>query len=147
LPREVEDQIGRREKPCAVAGQDRLVDEILGDHRFAETMWRDDDHVFPLQEKVQREDALDGRPMDRLRPRPFPIDHRFVAAEARIFEAPLDALPQAGLELGLCQAFELHHRTPAFLRGAGNEVIELAGGVDQPELLELITQGRRDRIG
>ncbi len=67
--------------------------------------------------------------------------------EARVSEAALDAVPQAGLELGLDEAFELHDGTPALLRGARDEVIELAGGVDEPELPQLITQRRRDRIG
>ena len=82
-----------------------------------------------------------------VRPRPFEIGHRLEAAEARVLEPPLDALPQAGLEFGLDEAFELDDGTPALLRGAGDEVIEVGGGVDEPELPQLITQRRRDRIG
>ena len=54
-----------------------------------------------------------------------------------------------GAEHGITsnEAFELDDGTPALLHGAGDEVIELAGGVDEPELLELITQRRRNRIG
>ena len=85
--------------------------------------------------------------MDRLRPLPFPIRHRLEAPEARVPEPAFDAVAQAGLELGLDQAFELHDGTPALLRGARDEVIELGGGVDEPELPELITQRRRNRIG
>ena len=147
LTREIEDEVGRREKPRRVAGQNRLVDQILGDHGLAEAVWRDDDRVLTLREKVQGEDALDGGPMDRLRPRPFPVGHRLEAPETRISETPLDSLPQAGLELSLHQAFELHDRTPAFLGRARDEVIEIAGGVKEPELPQLITQRRRDRIG
>ena len=98
-------------------------------------------------EKVEREDAVDGRPMDRLRPRPFPIGHRLEAAETGVPEPTLDAVPQAGLEFGVHEAFELHDGTPALLRGARDEVIELDGGVDEPELPQLITQRRRNRIG
>ena len=85
--------------------------------------------------------------MNRLRPGPFPIRHRLEVPETRVPEPAFDPVPQAGLELRLDQAFELHDGTPAFLRGARDEVVELAGGVDDPELLELITQRRRDRIG
>ena len=78
---------------------------------------------------------------------PFEIGHRLEAAEARVLEPAFDALAQAGLEFGLDEAFELDDGTPALLRGARDEVIELGGGVDEPELPQLITQRRRDRIG
>ena len=61
LPGEIEDQIGGGEEARGVAGEDRLVDEILGDHRLAEAVRRDDDHVLALREEVEGEDALDGR--------------------------------------------------------------------------------------
>lgn len=69
-------------KAGRVARQDRLVDQILRDHRRPQAVQRDDDHV--LAEKVQREDAVDGRPMNRLRPVPLPIDHRLEAPEPRV---------------------------------------------------------------
>jgi len=78
---------------------------------------------------------------------PFEIRQRLEAPEARVLQATFDALVEAGLEFGLDEAFELDDRTPALLRGARDEVIEVAGGVDEPELLELITQRRRNRIG
>src|SRR5688500_15203693 len=43
-----------------MAGEARLVDEVLGDHGLAEAVRRDDDHVLPLGEKVEGEDPLDG---------------------------------------------------------------------------------------
>ena len=85
--------------------------------------------------------------MDLLRPVPFEIGHRLEAAEARVLEAAFDAVPGAGLEFGLDEAFEQDDRTPALLRRARDEVIELRGGVGEPELPEVITQRRRDRIG
>jgi hypothetical protein len=39
--------------------------------------------------------------------------------------------PQAGLELGLDQVFELHDWTPALPRRAGEEIIALASGVQE----------------
>ena len=47
---------------------------------------------------------------------------------------------------GVGQPFELHDRAPAFLRCARDEVIELSGGMGQPQLAQLITQRRRDRV-
>jgi hypothetical protein len=123
------------------------VDQVFGNHGLAEPVRGDDDHVLALREKVQREDAVHSRPMDRLRPVPFPIGHRLEAAEAGVSQTALDALPQSGLELGLRQAFELDDGAPPLLRGAGYEIIQLAGGVDEAELPQLITQRRRNRIG
>jgi hypothetical protein len=42
--------------------------------------------------------------------------------------------------------FEQDDRTPALLGGARHDVIEIGGRVDEPELSQLITQRRRDRI-
>jgi hypothetical protein len=146
LAREVEDEIGRGEEAGRVAGEDRLVDEILGDHGLAEAVRGDDDPVLAVRENVEREDAVDGRAMDGLGPLPFPIGHRLEASETRVPEPAFDAVPQPGVEFGLGESFELHDGTPALLRGAGDEVIELASGVDEPELLKLITQRRWNRI-
>jgi hypothetical protein len=41
-----------------VAGENRLVHEILGDHRLAELVRRDDDHVLALCEKVHQHNQL-----------------------------------------------------------------------------------------
>jgi hypothetical protein len=61
---EVEDQIRSREETRRVASKDRLMDEIVGDHRFARPVRRDDDHIFALREEVEGQDAFDGRPMN-----------------------------------------------------------------------------------
>ena len=81
------------------------------------------------------------------RPRPFEIGQRLEAPQACVPEPTFDALAQAGLEFGLDEAFELDDGTPALVRGARDEVIQVDGGVDEPELAQLITQRRRDRIG
>ena len=44
----------------------------------------------------------------------------------------------SGLELGLGQVFQLYDRAPALLRDAGDEIIELAGGVEQAELPQFV---------
>jgi hypothetical protein len=129
-----------------VAGQDGLVDQILGEHRLAEAVRGDDDDVLALGEEVEGQDAFDRGPMDVRGPLPFEIGHGLVAPEARILEAPFHARLQARGELRVGQPFELHDRAPAFLRGARDEVIELAGGMGEPELPQLVTQRRRDRV-
>jgi len=67
LPRQIQNQIGGGEEAGRVAGQDRFVDQILGDHRLAEAVRGDDDYILPLREKVQREHAFDGRSMNGFR--------------------------------------------------------------------------------
>lgn len=120
--------------------ENRLVHQIRGEHRLAEAVRRHDNDVFPLRQKVEGEDALDGRAMDLRRPGPFEIRQRLEAPEARVLQATFDALVEAGLEFGLAEAFELDDGTPALLRGAREEVIQVGGGVDEPELAQLITQ-------
>jgi hypothetical protein len=68
------------------------VDEVLREHGFAEAVRGDDDDVFLLREKVEGEDALDGRTMELGRPGPFEIDQWLEAAEARITEPAFDPL-------------------------------------------------------
>jgi hypothetical protein len=92
LSREIEDQISRGEEARGVPGQDGLVDEILGEHGLSETVRGDDDDVFALREEIEGQDAFDRRPMDVRGPLPFEIGHRFEAAEARVLQAPFDAL-------------------------------------------------------
>jgi len=53
LAREVEDQISSGEKARRVAGEDGLVDQILGEHRLAEPVRGDDDDVLALGEEVE----------------------------------------------------------------------------------------------
>jgi hypothetical protein len=47
---------------------------------------------------------------------------------------------------GLREVFEQDDGTPALLRRAGDEIIQLGRGVDEPELPQVVTQGCRDRI-
>jgi hypothetical protein len=48
--------------------------------------------------------------------------------------------------LGLHDLLEQDRGTPPLLRGAGDQIVEFGGGVDQAEVPELITEGRRDRV-
>ena len=84
--------------------------------------------------------------MDLCRPVPFPIRHGLKRPRCASSEPAFDAVPQAGIEFRLGEAFEQDDGTPALLRGARDEVIQLGGGVDEPELAQLVTQRRRDRI-
>src|SRR6266542_1375295 len=45
------------------------------------------------------------------------------------------------------ELFEQDDGTPAFLRGARDQIVELGRGVAEPQLAQVITQRRRDRVG
>jgi hypothetical protein len=79
---EVEDQIGGREEARGMAREDRLMDEILGHHGFAQPVGSND----ALREDVEREDAFDGRTMNLGRPVPFEIGHHLEAAQTRVLQ-------------------------------------------------------------
>ena len=59
LTGEVEDQVGGGEKPGGVAGENRLMPEVFRQHRFAQAVRGNQDHVLPFREKVEGEDAFD----------------------------------------------------------------------------------------
>jgi hypothetical protein len=84
--------------------------------------------------------------VDLFRPVPFPIGHGFEAAEAGVSEPAFDAMPEAGIEFRLGEVFEQDDGTPALLGRARDEIIQLRRGVGEPELAQVITQRRRDRI-
>jgi len=78
-------------------------------------MRRDDDHVVSLRHEVEREDPVDGRPMELGWPRPFKIGEELEAAEPRIQQSPLGPLVEAGREFRLRELFEQDDGTPALL--------------------------------
>jgi hypothetical protein len=52
LTGEIEDQIGGREQARRMAGEDRLVAEILGENGFAEAVWREAQALAKLSVQV-----------------------------------------------------------------------------------------------
>src|SRR5262249_29006732 len=128
-------------------GQDRLLDEILGKHRLPQAVRRDKDDVLAFGQEVEGEDAFDRGPMNLFGPVPLEISHHLEAAEARVSQPALHAQSRPGVEFGLDEVLEQDDRAPALLCRAGDEIIQLVGGVEEAELPQVITQGRRDRIG
>ncbi len=78
-----------------VAAEQRVVGEVLGDHRLADAVGADEDDVGGLGEEVEGEEFLDGAAVDLLRPLPVEVGHGFEGAEAGVLEAPLEAAPLA----------------------------------------------------
>ena len=142
---EIEHEIGRREKAGGVAGQDRLVDEVLREHRLAEPLRTDEDDILALGQEVEREDSLKPRAMELFGP--VLVRHRFETTEARGSEPAFDAAPGAILELGLGEGFQEDDGTPALVRRARDEIVEVVGGMRQAQPAKIIGQGRRrDRV-
>ena len=96
LAREVENRVSGGEEARRVAGQDGLVDQILSEHRLAEPVRGDDDDVFALDQKVEGQDAFDGRPMNMRGPFPFEVgDGLGRVWEPRVLQRDLQAAVDA----------------------------------------------------
>src|SRR3990172_8100056 len=106
-------------------GQDRLMDEILREHGLAQAVRRDKDDVLAFGEEVEGEDAADRGPMDLFGPVPLEAGQNLEAAEASGLRPAFGAVACACVEFGVGELLEQHDRAPAFLRRAGDEIIEL----------------------
>ena len=73
-----------------MAGEDRLVQQVLRQHGLAEPLGGDQDDILALRDEVEREDPVDGGPVQVLRPVPFEICEGFEAAEARRLQLPFE---------------------------------------------------------
>ena len=63
LPVQIEQQVRGRDEERGVAGEDRLVQQVLGQHRLAEPLRGDEDDILALRDEVEREDPVDGGPV------------------------------------------------------------------------------------
>ena len=57
---EIEQQVRGRDEARAVAGQDDLMDDVLGEHRFAEALGADQEDILGAGKEVEGEDAVEG---------------------------------------------------------------------------------------
>ena len=57
---EVEQEVGGSREEGGVAGEDRLMGDVLGEHGLAEALGPDQDHVLAAFEEVEGEDAFEG---------------------------------------------------------------------------------------
>jgi len=130
-----------------MAGEDRLVQQVLAQHGLAEPLRGDQDDVLALRDEVEREDPVDGRPVQLLRPVPFEVREGFEAAESGRLQLAFESTAGARVEFGLYQRFEQDGRTPAGARRPRDQVIQALGGVRQPEAAQVRDQrGRESRV-
>ena len=79
---EIEQEVRGGDETRAVAGQDDLMDDVLGEHRLAEALGTDQENVLGAVEEVEGEDAFKRGAVERGRPVPVPVGDRFEATEA-----------------------------------------------------------------
>jgi hypothetical protein len=123
-----------------VAGLDGRVRDVLGDHRLAESLRRDQHHVVGLLEEVELDRGFDGGAIDALRPGPVVVGHGLESAELTATEAALETPASAVLELDARDVVEDLLGAPAALGGERDEVVERLRGVAQAEEAELLSQ-------
>ena len=125
--------------------EDRLVRDVLGDHRLAEALGGDQDEVAGLGQKLQAQGGLDGGAVEAFGPGPVKSVHRGEAAEAAAEEAPFETPAGPFLLLDVDEVLKELSGTPAALGRQRDEVIEVGGGVVQPEERERVSErGHRD---
>ena len=61
----------------------RAVREVAEDHRLTDAVGPDQDDVLALGDEAQREEVLDLRPVDPLRPRPVEVAQRLEGSDPR----------------------------------------------------------------
>ena len=88
---EVEQEVGGSREEGGVAGEDRLMGDVLGEHGLAEALGADQDHVLAAFEEVEGEDAFEGWPVEGGGPVPVPVGEGLEASEASAGEAAFNA--------------------------------------------------------
>ena len=111
-----------------MTGEDGLVGDVLGDHRLAEPLGRDEHDVAARLEEVEAEGGLDEAAVDLRGPVPVEVGHRLEPLEAASGHAPLEAAASAVLLLDVGDVLEELLRAPALLRRRSDEIVEARGG-------------------
>ncbi len=137
---EVEQELSCGDEEDRVAFEHGLVREILGDHRLSQALRGGEHDVAPLGEVVAAESAVDELAVDLRRPRPIEVGHRLEATEVAVREATVQTAPDAVLLVDVHDALQELRRTPALLRGLGDEVVEPFAGGAETEITKPLRQ-------
>ena len=106
-----------------MAGEDGLVRQILGDHRFSYAVGTKEDDVASLANEIQCEGAFDQFPIDFLGPIPIEINKRLEAFKTCAFQPAGKTSLGAILKLDPSQFFEHYARRPAVFGCPRDEVV------------------------
>jgi hypothetical protein len=87
-----------------VTGNERLIRDVFREHRFADSVGTDKDHVRRLRNEVERQDCFDGTTIASRRPVPIELVDRLESPESCAFEPPFETSANVFL------FFPLHER-------------------------------------
>ena len=99
-------QAARSGEQCGVSCEQRLVGDVLNDHRLADAVRADHDAVAGVLEEVERHQRFDSSTVTHLRPVPVEVAQRLEAADPGLAQAPLQAATGAFLLFPLDQGCE-----------------------------------------
>ena len=110
---EVEQQVGGGGEECGVSGEDSLMGDVLRQHCLSQALRAENHDVLAAGEEVEREDAFEGRPVQRGGPVPVPVGERLEASESGALEPALDAAALFFFEFGGDDVLEQDGGAPA----------------------------------
>jgi hypothetical protein len=122
------------------SAEDRLVGDVLGDHRLAEALGRDEDEGAAGSEEVQGARCLDGGAVNPGGPGPIESGHRGEAADPTAQPAAFQAAAGAFRLFDLDEVFDELGRAPTTRGRQRDQVVQVRGGVMEPEELQGLTQ-------
>ena len=77
----IAEQLARAGEQNVVSLDQRLMGDVLGNGRLADTVWADQHDVGGVFEELQRHQRVDGGPIAAFGPRPVEVAKRFEAAD------------------------------------------------------------------
>ena len=120
MSREVGEHVAGRGEADGVATRDRMMGDVLDDHRLADAVWPDEHAVMAGLQKSEAEELVDRLSVDLLWPRPIEVDHGLDGADAGVPQTPLEPalLPLALLDgEDLLQAMACRQSAPSTRSG------------------------------
>ena len=134
---ELVEHVGNGANEYGVSIEHGLVGDVFEDHGFAETVGAEHDEVASLAEELEGQGGLDGAAVDLLGPVPVEVCDGFETADFGEFETSLETSLDLVVDFETGELFEDLTGRELFLRGAGQEVIEVIGDVVETERGEL----------
>jgi hypothetical protein len=116
-----------------MAGEHGGVGDVLGNHRLAEALGRDQDDIMSGGEEVEAQHGLDSGLVDPLGPGPVEFVHRGEAADAAAEQATLQTPARALLLFAGGEVLEELGDAPPPFGGEGDDIVQMRRGVAQAE--------------
>src|SRR5260221_861508 len=140
LPAEIEQDLRGGEEENGASGEDRAMRDVLRDHRLSKSAGRGENDVARALDEVEPEERLDERAIDGGGPIPIEVGHQLELLEPRSRQAPIESTPRAILLLDVRDVLEDLGRSPVFLGGDRDEIVERAAGGNETEGTKTLAQ-------